>query len=48
MHVGCPYLTPSDFHLFLHLKKFLGGMRFDDDAVGYLGDLSSQKSIFEK
>ena len=20
-----------DFHLFLHLKKFLGGKRFDDD-----------------
>ena len=26
-----PDLTPSDFHLFLHLKKFLGGKRFDDD-----------------
>ena len=26
-----PDLAPSDFHLFLHLKKFLGGMRFDDD-----------------
>ena len=26
-----PDLSPSDFHLFLHLKKFLGGMRFDDD-----------------
>ena len=24
-------LAPSDFHLFLHLKKILGGMRFDDD-----------------
>ena len=24
-------LVPSDFHLFLHLKKFLGGKRFDDD-----------------
>ena len=24
-------LAPSDFHLFLHLKKFLGGKRFDDD-----------------
>jgi len=22
---------PSDFHLFIHLKKFLGGKRFDDD-----------------
>jgi len=26
-----PDLLPSDFHLFLHLKKFLGGKRFDDD-----------------
>jgi len=26
-----PDLSPSDFHLFLHLKKFLGGKRFDDD-----------------
>ena len=26
-----PHLGPSDFHLFLHLKKFLGGKRFDDD-----------------
>ena len=26
-----PDLTPSDFHLFLHLKKFVGGKRFDDD-----------------
>ena len=26
-----PDLAPRDFHLFLHLKKFLGGMRFDDD-----------------
>jgi len=25
------YIAPSDFHLFLHLKKFLGGKRFDDD-----------------
>ena len=24
-------LSPSDFRLFLHLKKFLGGKRFDDD-----------------
>jgi hypothetical protein len=24
-------LAPSDFHPFLHLKKFLGGKRFDDD-----------------
>ena len=26
-----PDLAPSDFHLFLRLKKFLGGKRFDDD-----------------
>ncbi|KAJ4427908.1 hypothetical protein ANN_23917 [Periplaneta americana] len=26
-----PDLAPSDFHLFLHLKKFLGDQRFDGD-----------------
>ena len=26
-----PDLVPSDYHLFLHLKKFLGGQQFDDD-----------------
>ena len=26
-----PWFAPSDFHLFLHLKKFLGSKRFDDD-----------------
>jgi len=26
-----PDLAPSDFNLSLHLKKFLGGKRFDDD-----------------
>ena len=26
-----PDLSPRDFHLSLHLKKFLGGKRFDDD-----------------
>jgi hypothetical protein len=26
-----PNLAPSDFHLFLHLKKHLAGKRFDDD-----------------
>ena len=26
-----PDLAPSDFYLFLHLKKFLGGKRFDDE-----------------
>jgi hypothetical protein len=24
-------LAPSDYHLVLHLKKFLGGKQFDDD-----------------
>jgi len=26
-----PHLAPCDFHLFLHLKKFLGSKRFDGD-----------------
>jgi histone-lysine N-methyltransferase SETMAR len=26
-----PDLAPSDYHLFLHLKKFLRGKQFDDD-----------------
>jgi len=26
-----PELVPSDFHLFLHLKKHLAGKKFDDD-----------------
>ena len=26
-----PGLAPSDFHLFLHLKKHLVGKKFDDD-----------------
>jgi len=26
-----PDFGPSDYHLFLHLKKFLGGKRFDDN-----------------
>jgi len=26
-----PDLTPSDFHLFLHLKKHLAGKKIDDD-----------------
>ena len=26
-----PDLAPSHYHLFLHLKKFLGGKQFDDD-----------------
>jgi len=30
-HPYSPDLAPSDFHLFLHLKKFPGGKRFDND-----------------
>jgi histone-lysine N-methyltransferase SETMAR len=26
-----PHLAPSDFHVFLHLKTFLGGRWFHDD-----------------
>ena len=44
-----PDLAPSDYHLFLHLKKFLGDKRFDDvddlkDAVKKL--LTSQPAAF--
>jgi hypothetical protein len=28
-----PDLAPRDFHVFLHLKTFLGGRRFHDDKV---------------
>jgi hypothetical protein len=28
-----PDLAPNDFHVFLHLKTFLGGRRFHDDEV---------------
>jgi histone-lysine N-methyltransferase SETMAR len=28
-----PDLAPSDFHVFLHLKTFLGGWQFHDDKV---------------
>jgi histone-lysine N-methyltransferase SETMAR len=27
-----PDLVPSDFHVFLHLKTFLGGRQFHDDS----------------
>jgi len=30
-HPCSPDLAPSDYHLFLHLKKFLGSKRFDDN-----------------
>ncbi|GBL80255.1 hypothetical protein AVEN_92191-1 [Araneus ventricosus] len=28
---SCPDLSPSDFHLFLKLKEFLGDKRFESD-----------------
>jgi hypothetical protein len=28
-----PDLGPSDYHVFLHLKTFLDGLRFQDDKV---------------
>jgi hypothetical protein len=28
-----PDLAPRDFHVFLHLKTFLGGRQFHDDKV---------------
>jgi histone-lysine N-methyltransferase SETMAR len=28
-----PDLAPSDFHLFLHLKKHLAGKKFDDNEM---------------
>ena len=44
-----PDLSPSGFHLFVHLKKFLGGKRFDNhndlkDAVQKW--LTSQAAAF--
>ncbi|XP_005090595.1 uncharacterized protein LOC101859143 [Aplysia californica] len=44
-----PNLAPSDFHLFLHLKKFLTGQDFDSDAdlTGETGHwLTSQAAAF--
>jgi histone-lysine N-methyltransferase SETMAR len=44
-----PDLAPSDFHLFLSLKKFLGGQRFlnDDDVKEAVKKwLSSQAAMF--
>ena len=32
-HPYNPYLAPSDFHLFLHLKSFLAGRRSHDNEV---------------
>ena len=32
-HPYSPDLEPSDFHLFLHLKKLLGGKRFEEDDL---------------
>ena len=43
-----PDLAPSDFHLFLHLKKFLGDKRSDDDDLKYAvqKSLTSQAAAF--
>ena len=41
-----PNLAQSGFHLFLHLKKFLGGKRFDDD--GGLEDAVQAVAFYEK
>jgi len=42
-----PDLAPIDFHLFLHLKKFLGGKRFDDDLKDAVQKwLTSQAAAF--
>ena len=42
-----PDLAPSVYHLFLHLKKFLGGKRFDDDLKDAVQKwLTSQVATF--
>jgi histone-lysine N-methyltransferase SETMAR len=43
-----PDLAPSDFHLFLRLKKFLSGQCFfnDDDVKEAVKWLSSQAATF--
>ncbi|GBN62755.1 hypothetical protein AVEN_160010-1, partial [Araneus ventricosus] len=47
--LNSPYLTPNDFHLFLKLRKFLGGKRFVSDeelenAVStWLNELAAEK-----
>ncbi|GBO45154.1 Histone-lysine N-methyltransferase SETMAR [Araneus ventricosus] len=44
-----PDLAPSDFHLFLHLKRFLSGRSFDEDekVKGVLTSwLTSQAATF--
>jgi len=44
-----PDLAPSDFNLFLHLKKYLGGKRFDDDddlKVAVQKWLTTQAAVF--
>jgi histone-lysine N-methyltransferase SETMAR len=50
-HPYSPDLEPSDFHLFLRLKKFLAGQRFlndDDVEVALKKCLSSQAATFYK
>jgi hypothetical protein len=43
-----PDLAPSDFHLFLHLKKFLASQRFNNEDVKRAVQkwLSSQAATF--
>jgi len=42
-----PDLAPSEHHLFLHLKKFLGGKWFDDDLKDAMQKwLTSQAAAF--
>ena len=51
LHPYSPDLVPSDYHLFLHLKKSLGDKRFEDnddrkDAVQKC--LTSQAAAFDE
>nr|CAH7761651.1 unnamed protein product [Callosobruchus chinensis] len=44
-----PDLAPSDYHLFLHLKKHLGGQRLQDDKevkTVVIQWLKSQAAVF--
>ena len=46
-----PDLAPSDYHLFLRLKKFLGGKWFDDDddlkdAVQEVADIAGGRILW--
>jgi hypothetical protein len=41
-----PDVRPSDFHVFLHLKTFLGGQRFHDDKEAVNMWFASQATSF--